>query len=168
MIRLFEKLTQLLGLAAGLTVLLMMFHVMIDVVGKYAFNAPFPGTAEIVANYYMIGCVFLPLAWVEATGGSIVVEIIYDVVPARAQRVMLLLADLVSAAYYAVLAWFSWDVAQRAFRINESVDGIWRITTWPAKFVLPFGFGLVVVILLLRIFLGERARMRVGTSSVDI
>jgi TRAP-type C4-dicarboxylate transport system permease small subunit len=168
MLRLFEKLTHLLGWIAGLTVLLMMFHVMIDVIGKYAFNAPFPGTAEIVANYYMIGCVFLPLAWVEAAGGSIIVEVIYEKVPERAQKVMLILADAVSALYYAVLAWFSWTVAARAFRVNESVDGIWRITTWPAKFILPFGFALVVVILILRICLGERGRVRTTASAVEI
>lgn len=168
MIRLFERLTHLLAWVAGLTVLMMMFHVMIDVIGKYVFSAPFPGTAEIVANYYMIGCVFLPLAWVEASGGSIVVEVIYEKVPLRAQKVMLVLADIVSALYYAILAWFSWTVASHAFRVNESVDGIWRITTWPAKFLLPFGFCLVVVILILRICLGERGRIRTSGHAVEI
>lgn len=168
MLKLVERLTHLLGWIAGLAVLLMMFHVMTDVIGKYMFNAPFPGTAEIVANYYMIGCVFLPLAWVEAANGSIVVEVIYEKVPERVQTVMLVLADLVAAVYYAVLAWFSWTVAAHAFRVNESVDGIWRITTWPAKFVLPFGFCLVVVILVLRVSLGERGRIRTTATAVEI
>ncbi len=168
MLKLVERLTHLLGWIAGLAVLLMMFHVMIDVIGKYMFNAPFPGTAEIVANYYMIGCVFLPLAWVEAANGSIVVEVIYEKVPERVQAVMLVLADLVAAVYYAVLAWFSWNVAAHAFRVNETVDGIWRITTWPAKFVLPFGFGLVVVILALRVCLGDRGRIRTTAAAVEI
>jgi TRAP-type C4-dicarboxylate transport system permease small subunit len=168
MIKLFERLTHLLGWIAGLAVLLMMVHVIIDVVGKYFFNMPFPGTAEIVANYYMIGCVFLPLAWVEASNGSIVVEVIYEKVPVRAQKVMLVLADIVSAIYYAILATISWTVARHAFSVNESVDGIWRITTWPAKFVLPFGFALVVVILLLRIAMGERGRIGTAAHSVEI
>jgi TRAP-type C4-dicarboxylate transport system permease small subunit len=168
MVRLFELLTRLLGWIAGLTVLFMMFHVMIDVIGKYVFNAPLPGTAEVVAAYYMIGCVFLPLAWVEASGGSIVVEVIYEKVPVSAQKVMLVAADVVSAVYYAVLGWFSWEVAARAYDINETVDGIWRITTWPAKFLLPFGFALVVVILILRVLLGERGRIRTSAAALEI
>ena len=110
MVRLAEKLTRLLAWVSGLVVLLMMFHVMIDVLGKYLFNAPLPGTAEVVAAYYMIGAVFLPLAYVEAAGGSIVVEVIYEQVSPRAQKVMLVAADIISAVYYSVLAWFSWDL----------------------------------------------------------
>ena len=87
MVRLAEKLTQLLAWVSGLVILLMMIHVMIDVLGKYLFNAPLPGTAEVVAAYYMIGAVFLPLAYVEAAGGSIVVEVIYEKVSPRAQKV---------------------------------------------------------------------------------
>lgn len=168
MVKIVETLTRLLAWVAGLAVLLMMFHVMVDVLGKYLFNAPLPGTAEVVAAYYMIGAVFLPLAWVEVSGGSIVVEVIYEKVPERAQKVMLILADVVSAIYYSVLAWFSWGVAVHAWRINETVDGIWRVTTWPAKFLLPFGFGLVVVVLLMRIAMGERGRMKAAHSAVEI
>jgi len=42
MIRLFERLTHLLAWVAGLTVLMMMFHVMIDVIGKYVSAHRFP------------------------------------------------------------------------------------------------------------------------------
>lgn len=168
MVRLVQGLTHLLAWIAGLTVILMMVHVMIDVVGKYVFNAPFPGTAEIVASYYMIACVFLPLGWVEASGGSIVVEVIYEHCPKRIQRGMVWLADVISALYYGILAWFSWTVAEHAFSINETIDGIWRITTWPAKFLLPFGFALVVLVLVLRIVMGERGRIRTTASALEI
>ncbi len=168
MVRLAEKLTQLLAWVSGLVILLMMIHVMIDVLGKYLLNAPLPGTAEVVAAYYMIGAVFLPLAYVEAAGGSIVVEVIYEKVSPRAQKIMLVAADIISAIYYSVLAWFSWDLAVRAWRVNETVDGIWRITTWPAKFLLPFGFCLAVVVLVMRVLRGERGRATDPNSTVEI
>ena len=168
MARLTERLTRLLAWVAGLVVLLMMFHVMIDVSGKYLFNAPLPGTAEVVAAYYMIGAVFLPLAYVEASGGSIVVEVIYEKVSARAQKFMLIAANVVSVIYYSVLAWFSWDLAVRAWRVNETVDGIWRITTWPAKFLLPFGFCLAVIVILMRVLRGERGRTTDPNATVEI
>ena len=168
MVKLTEWLTHLLAWIAGGAVLLMMVHVMADVIGKYLFNTPLPGTAEVVAAYYMIGCVFLPLAWVEASGGSIAVEVIYEKCPAHIQAVMLKIADLVSAVYYAILGWFSWGVAMRAFNVGETVDGIWRITTWPAKFMLPLGFALAVVVILLRFFMGDRGQIRTNSHAVDI
>lgn len=144
-------LTRGLGLIAGAAMALMMLHVTADVIGKYAFHRPVPSTAEVVANYYMIAGVFLPLAWVEARNGSIVVELFYDLVPAFAQRAMVFFARLCTALFYAGLAWFSWDVATRAYRIGETLDGIWRVVVWPAKFMLPLGLGLAVVIILLQI-----------------
>lgn len=168
MVKLTERLTHLLAWLAGLSVVLMMGHVMVDVIGKYVFNAPLPGTAEVVAAYYMIACVFLPLAWVEASGGSIVVEVVYEKCSPAVQGVMLKIADVVAIAYYSVLAWFSWGVAMHALRINETVDGIWRITTWPAKFMLPAGFALAVVIILLRLCLGARGRVRTTGHALDI
>lgn len=168
MVKLTERLTHLLAWIAGGTVLLMMLHVMADVIGKYVFNAPLPGTAEVVAAYYMIGCVFLPLAWVEASGGSIVVEVIYEKCPVAVQGLMLKAADLISAIYYAILGWFSWGVAMRAFRVGETVDGIWRITTWPAKFMLPLGFAIAVVVILLRLFFGARGRVHTNSQALDI
>lgn len=168
MVKLTERLTHLLAWLAGLSVALMMCHVMVDVIGKYAFNAPLPGTAEVVAAYYMIACVFLPLAWVEASGGSIVVEVVYEKCSPRVQAVMLKTADAVAVIYYSVLGWFSWDVAMHALRINETVDGIWRITTWPAKFILPAGFALAVVIILLRLCFGLRGRVRTTGHALDI
>ena len=40
MVRLAEKLTQLLAWVSGLVILLMMIHVMIDVLGKYLIQCP--------------------------------------------------------------------------------------------------------------------------------
>lgn len=168
MVKLAERLTHLLAWIAGSTVVLMMIHVMIDVVGKYVFHAPLPGTAEVVAAYYMIGVVFLPLAWCEASGNSIVVEVVYERCSEATQAVMLKIADIVSAVYCAIFAWFSWEVAVRAYRMNETMDGIWRITTWPAKFMLPAGFALACFIILLRLVMGRRGQVRTTASSLEI
>lgn len=158
MARLASLLTSALALIAGIAMALMMLHVMADVVGKYVLHKPVPGTAEVVANYYMIAGVFLPLAWVEAKNGSIVVELVFDLVSARAQKAMVFIAHLCTTIFYAGLGWFSWDVAMRAYRINETLDGIWRVVIWPAKFMLPLGLAIAVVVLILRMINGPQAQ----------
>lgn len=137
MVRFISGLTMALAWIAGLAVALMMFQVVGDVLGKYLFNAPIPGTAEIVANYNMIATVFLSLAYVEARNSAISVELIYENVGPRAQRFMMRLADLVTLIFYSGLGWFSWGMARRAYNLNETVDGVWRVTVWPGNSCCP-------------------------------
>lgn len=145
-------LTKALGMIAGLAVGLMMIHVMADVLGKYLLHKPVPSTAEVVANYYMIACVFLSLAYIEARGSAISVDLVYEQVGPRLKRIMRKLGQLATLVFYIGLGWFSLDVAMRAYRVNETVDGLWRVTTWPAKFLLPIGLALACVILVMKIF----------------
>ncbi|MGG4773765.1 TRAP transporter small permease [Alcaligenaceae bacterium 429] len=159
MIKTIRTLTNALAWLAGLSVALMMFHVMADVLGKYLFHMPVPSTAEVVANYYMIACVFLALAYIEARGSAISVDLIYDSVGPRTQAWMRKVGQIGTLAFYAGLGWFSWDVSMRAFKINESVDGLWRVTVWPAKFLLPLGLAIACIVLLLKIFGGDRVKL---------
>lgn len=159
MTRIVAWLTAALAWIAGLAVALMMFHVVGDVVGKYFFSAPIPSTAEVVANYYMIAAVFLSVAYVEAKGSAISVELIFEQAGPRAQAFMLRLAELVTLFFYAGLAWFSWGMAKRAFDVNETADGIWRVVIWPAKFLLPLGLAVACLVLLIRIFGGRDEKL---------
>ena len=136
---------------AALALLAMMLHVNADVIGKYVFNRPIPGTAEVVASYYMVAAVFLPLAWVEIREGTILVELFYAILPAAPKAALLALATALSAAFYGGLAWLSWVPALQAFRIGEVVEGAWRVTIWPTKFLLPLGLALACLAMLLRL-----------------
>lgn len=149
--RISHFLAQILVMIAAFALLLMMVHVTADVIGKYVFNAPIPGTAEVVASYYMVAAVFLPLAWVEVTEGSIVVELLYNMFGRRAKTLALLSGTALSALFYGGLAWLSWSPAVKAWRIGEIVEGTWRVVIWPTKFLLPLGLVLACLIMVLRL-----------------
>ncbi len=151
MSRFAQHVSHLLAIIAALALGLMMLHVTADVVGKYAFNSPIPGTAEVVASYYMVSAVFLPLAWVEIREGSIMVEILYDLLPGLGRRICLFLATVLSAVFYGGLAWLSWAPAVKAWQIGEVVEGTWRVVVWPTKFLLPIGLALACVVMVLRL-----------------
>jgi TRAP-type C4-dicarboxylate transport system permease small subunit len=166
--RLVIRLSHGLALIAALALALMMLHVTADVIGKYLFNAPVPGTAEIVASYYMVAAVFLPLAWVEVRGGSIVVELLYDIAPKSLQHVMAGLGAILSTLFYGILAWLSWAPAMHAYEIGEVVEGTWRVTVWPTKFLLPAGLALACIITalqLVRILMGRDSLIVEGGSA---
>lgn len=148
--RVSQHIAHLLAVIAALALLLMMLHVTADVFGKYVFNAPIPGTAEVVASYYMVAAVFLPLAWVEIREGSIIVELIYQMFGRRAKTFCLLIATTLSALFYGGLAWLSFAPAIQAWRIGEIVEGAWRVVIWPTKFLLPLGLALACLVMVLR------------------
>ncbi|MEM5495643.1 TRAP transporter small permease [Hoeflea sp. AS16] len=148
--RISNHVAHFLAIVAALALLLMMLHVTADVIGKYVFNAPIPGTAEVVASYYMVAAVFLPLAWVEIREGSIIVELIYQMFGRRAKTLCLLIATALSALFYGGLAWLSFAPAVQAWRIGEIVEGAWRVVIWPTKFLLPLGLALACLVMVLR------------------
>jgi TRAP-type C4-dicarboxylate transport system permease small subunit len=154
--------TMILG---AIGVLLMMAHITIDVIAKFFFNWPLPGTITIVSNHYMILVAFLPLAFAERQNGHISVEVLVEHFPARVQYVLSLFALMVGAIVFAMLAWQGWVEAIRAYNISAFViEHSLRIPIWPARFLLPIGCGLMVLTLLLKIALGVRRGPSIAQS----
>ncbi|MCE8021055.1 TRAP transporter small permease [Halomonas sp. MCCC 1A11036] len=151
MTRLANHISYALAVVAALSLGLMMLHVTADVIGKHFFNSPIPGTTEVVASYYMVAVVFLPLAWVEVREGSIVVELLYGLFPLAAKKVLLAVATTLSAFFYGGLAWLSWAPALHAWKIGEVVEGAWRVVIWPTKFLLPLGLALACLVMTIRL-----------------
>src|SRR5699024_11037366 len=106
--RLIHYLALALVMIAGLVLVLMVVHVTLDVLGKYFFNAPLPGTAEIVASYYMIAAVFLPLAYIEVVNRPIMVEILYERLGLTSRWLCWVIATICSILFYLFLARESW------------------------------------------------------------
>lgn len=151
-----ESLASLLAFIAGLSLVLMMVHVTLDVLLKYFFKLPIPGTAEVVASYYMIGTVFLPLAYIEVHNRPIVVELFYDRMPRALQMPLDVLATLASLAFYAFLTWQSMKIALVSLENREYVDGLWKVVVWPSRFIIPAGLTIACAALLIRLVLLAR------------
>lgn len=144
-------LTTLIGAVA---VVLMMVHISVDVVAKYLFGMPMPGTITIVSNYYMIVVAFLPLAFAERRNGHISVEVLTVHMPMPAQRVLNVIGMLFAAAVFGALAWQGWVEAGRARAIGAfEIEQNTKLLTWPARFLLPLGCGLMCVTLLAKVWI---------------
>ena len=76
----------------AISVALMMLHITADVIGKFVFNHPLPGTIPIVSQFYMVFATFLPLAMVERANSHISVEIIVQNFPKKMQDFIAMLA----------------------------------------------------------------------------
>lgn len=136
---------------AALCLLAMMIHVCADVFMKYVFNSPIYGTAEVVARYYMLGAVFLPLPYVELRNGAISVDLFYRLFHRSVRFVVILFAYLGQALFFSLLAYQSWFDAAKSYSIGEYLSAQVIVVVWPGTFFLPFGFSLAALVSILRI-----------------
>ncbi|WP_052341553.1 TRAP transporter small permease subunit [Salinarimonas rosea] len=154
--RAFDGLLRALTFVGGAALVLMMLHVTLDVVLKNLFRAPIQGTIEISSYYYMVAIVMLPLAFVERTDEQISVDLLFRRLPAPARRAVLAFACLVTAGVLAIMTYRTGLDAVRAWRVGEVVMGAREVVVWPARLMLPVGFGLATAAALLRIVLVAR------------
>jgi TRAP-type C4-dicarboxylate transport system permease small subunit len=149
--RLLRWSTNALFVVATFLVAAMLLHVVADVVLKYVFNRPVPMTTEMVAHYYMVAVVFLPLPLVELRNASVSVDLFYRMFGAPSRRLILLLAYLGQIFFFGILAYQSWLDALGAMQSRKFVYLDFRLEVWPASFFLPLGFGLAALVSALRI-----------------
>jgi TRAP-type C4-dicarboxylate transport system permease small subunit len=137
--------------ACVLTVL-MMLHVTADVIGRYVFNAPLVGTIEIVSAYYMAGLAFLPLALITRERGHIIVELFTTWMSRRGRTLLDAIVAVLSLVYVVMFTWQTVLIAIDKTGIREAREaGTGFIPIWQSRWVVPVGFGLMAVYLLIYI-----------------
>ena len=145
--RLVSRIIDLLTILSGLAVALMMLHVTADVISRYAFDMPLPGTITIVSSYYMVIVAFMPLAFAEQKSAHISVEVVTERLPKSVQKHLAGWLLLVSGAVFALLAVRTWGEAMSKMAINASiVQGEDSIPIWPTYFFLPVGCALMLLV----------------------
>ncbi|MET3787082.1 TRAP-type C4-dicarboxylate transport system permease small subunit [Methylobacterium radiotolerans] len=102
-----------------------------SVVVRYLLKEPTEWQDEM-AVFLIIGATFLSAAGVQAKRGHVAIEALTGLLPPAANRVRLLLADLVSLAFCLFFAWKSWSLDHEAW-----VDGQVSQSTWGAAAVDP-------------------------------
>lgn len=137
-------------IAAALAAL-MMVHVTIDVILSQFSAEPLPGTVDYVSYYYMVALVFLPLPFVEYTNEHIKVDLIHSLASSGLKTALDMLALALSVVFYSLLTWQTWIDAVEKYAVGERSMGMVAVTIWPARFFLPLGAGLMVILLLVKL-----------------
>ncbi|WP_225984825.1 MULTISPECIES: TRAP transporter small permease [Noviherbaspirillum] len=151
--RLLSRITDLATVIGALGIALMMIHITLDVVLRYLFDLPLPGTIAIVSYYYMVIAAFVPLAFAEQKGAHISVEVVTERMPAWIQNHLTGWSYLLSAVIFGMLTVRTWGEAMSKKQIGASiVQGEASIVLWPTYFILPIGFGLIFLILAHKFF----------------
>jgi len=137
---------RILMAVAALFAVLMALHVTADILSKLLLLDPIDGTSEVVANYYMVGIIFLPLAALQWSGGHIEAALFTAGLSPRAQQGLTLFSQLLMALVLGLLAWRSGLQAITSTGNAEFVPtASFFLYVWPARWLLPIGFGVAAL-----------------------
>lgn len=166
--RLLSKLAKLASFLGAICVVLMMLHVTGDVVGRYLFNAPLPGTTVIVAHYYMIVLVFIAIGVAEEKRSHISVDVLTDLMPERPRNVLSVLSGMLTVAVIVILAIAGWSEAMKKTKMGATMEqGSQMIDIWQSYWLLPIGAALMALIAGYRV-ITQITGWRNGLSETDI
>ena len=102
LLSLYERLVGVMVAAGEIVVAVMCLHIVAEIVANAVFRSPIDGTPEIVARWYMVAIVFLPLAFLHLRGEHISADLFTSKLGPRAQAALDILINIVMAAMASV------------------------------------------------------------------
>jgi TRAP-type C4-dicarboxylate transport system permease small subunit len=155
--RLAELLARVFAYLATVVIVVLTLHVCADVGSRYLLNLPLPGTTEMVAKYYMVGAVFLPLAYCQIHRQHFHATLFEAYLPRRLVRRVDGLHDLVMCLLAGVYAYCTGLAAYDATMIGERVQtAFYPLLTWPSRWLVPIGAGVLCVVAALQFIVSFR------------
>ncbi len=147
--------------AAGAVLILLMLLTTADVAGRYFFNSPINGVFDLT-HFAVSMMTFLGLAYCGYRGGHVVIELLYDMLPSGARRVLNRVINLAGCALFALIAW---RTAVQSIDVREMGEAsqMMEIPLFPLYCLVAFGSGLFAWVLGLRDFVPE-AESDAGTG----
>ena len=136
----YEKFLAMCSAIGAIWIVVLMFVISYDVLGRVFFNHPLQGTPEIVANS-IVAISFLQFAYVLAVGKHVRTTILYDALSKRKQAILDILPFLAGAIVFFMLVEPSFKELYRSIEFGEfEGEGALRVPTWPTRLVIFIGY----------------------------
>jgi TRAP-type C4-dicarboxylate transport system permease small subunit len=143
--RVLDRMTDAAMLAAELAIVLMMVHVTMELAVRWILRTGVAGTYEFVTYYYMVGCAYLPLAYVTRGDGHISAQIFTQALPERARAILEGIILIALGLFMLLVTWQTSVEAVSMTRVGEVYHAIVSIPKWPARWLLPIGSALMAI-----------------------
>ena len=151
--RLLDRVVSLLTMGIGSLVLtLMVLQIAADIFARNVLGSGIPATPEIVSRYLMVLVSFLPIAFAELHRRHIEASVFTGFLPDRFQVAIAFPGVLLGLLVYGVLCYGTWQEAMRQSVRGAYVEsGTLAVPTWPSYWILPVSFGLMALVLAMRL-----------------
>ena len=149
-----ERLSKFFALLSGIMVVLMAFTASYGVIRRYVFKSPEPYSYEL-STMFLLWTFVLALAYLEKLDGHLRVDFFVALLPKIIRKFLLnIFGPLMGLIFCSVLTWEGWNVAMYSLEIGEKSMSVWAVPLFPVKIVIPIGYGLLFVVLLLKVIRG--------------
>jgi TRAP-type C4-dicarboxylate transport system permease small subunit len=131
--------------------ILMALIVVANVVGRYLLKKPVLGAVEMVGLLTVI-TVFCVLAFTEAKGAHIVVDILVSRLHGRTKAILASIMSLLGAVFFIIMGWQGWDLMLSNLSPFVRVTGVLSIPFAPFMLIMAFGCALFGLELFVHVF----------------
>lgn len=138
-----RKLETIAMYGAGVGLAAMMLITVVDVLLRYALNAPLGFSQEVITHYLLPAAFFLALADTLREDGHIKITLVDRFVSTRARWLMSVVGHVLSAALFAVIAWHGIEATLDAWRAGNTYPGYILWPTWISLILVPIGVVLL-------------------------
>lgn len=152
-----QALSRFLAIISALATLAIMLLTVIDVVSRIAGGGSVPGLLEI-SEVALVFLVFGGIAYGQQQRIHVSVNLVVSRLPERIGRVAVAIGLVVMLVIFAWATWASGEAALESVARGEVRFGITQVPVWPARLMIPVGFGVLwfeTLIQLLMVIRGE-------------
>jgi TRAP-type C4-dicarboxylate transport system permease small subunit len=146
-----HALIRVLTWVAGGALGMMIVFVVINVLTRFLFKKPLPGSIEIIELVAVV-IVFFSVAYTEARRGHIYVELVVSQLPRRTQAILASIMYFLAAAFFAAMGWrggvLAWSYLFPVIRDTYVLS----IPFAPFMFVIAFGSFVLALETLVHVF----------------
>lgn len=147
----FDRLVGWLAAISALLLLAMSVWTTFDVLARSAYGLSAPWFFDL-SEYCLVWATFLAAPWVLRRDRHVRIELLIDVLPVRAQRIIGIIVSAIAFAACVVLTWKAGAAALQYYQNNVTMPRVWRIPRiWPYAAV-PIGSGLLAIGFLVRLY----------------
>jgi TRAP-type mannitol/chloroaromatic compound transport system permease small subunit len=148
------RISHFLMLVSGGLILLMAWIESYGVVKRYIFNNPDPAAYEL-STMFLLFCGVLAVAGVERLDRHVRNDMIASRFPERFKVIVIqTIFPLMALIFCVILTWKSMGNALYALDIGQTTKTSWALPLAPIKFVIPFGYTLLCLVLVGKICRG--------------
>ena len=154
------------GMVSEALVILLMFLVTAEIIGRHIFGSPIPGHVE-VATLSLVIILYLGLAYTQLERGHIRVDIFVSRVKGKKRELLEALALFLSLIPSVLMMWATAERALISVIGREFVSGVISFPVWPGRCAVTFGFALLSLTLSKQICNHLMAALGVGKKDRD-
>ena len=123
---------------------------LVDVVGRYVFNAPLPGGFEIT-QFLMAALIYGALPSVSRQESHVTIDLLDSMTPKAVVPVRQVLVNLVAAGCMGVVAWKLWELAEK-IRDYGDVTEYLQMARAPIIYFMSALSALATMVLIANVF----------------